>query len=139
MSDNVDHPSHYTSHPSGVETVDCTEHLSFNIGNCVKYLTRRLYKGRELEDVQKAEWYAKRELGRDLPRIPSVSPAGLADRVLLVATTDESREVGRAIGLLAMAQWSGDPQGSIRSALRILAAEVRRLSGQRVDSSETYA
>lgn len=40
MNDNVNHPKHYTSHPSGVECITITEHMTFNAGNAMKYLWR---------------------------------------------------------------------------------------------------
>lgn len=65
MSDNVDHPSHYTSHPSGVECIQITEHMNFNIGNAMKYLWRAGLKSDDArEDLMKARWYADRELAR---------------------------------------------------------------------------
>jgi hypothetical protein len=36
--DNINHPSHYTSHPSGIECIDIAEHHDFCIGNAIKYL-----------------------------------------------------------------------------------------------------
>lgn len=39
-SDPVNHPAHYTSHPAGVECIDVVEHMTFNVGNAVKYLWR---------------------------------------------------------------------------------------------------
>jgi hypothetical protein len=33
----VDHPKHYTAHPSGVECITVVEHMSFNVGNAIKY------------------------------------------------------------------------------------------------------
>jgi hypothetical protein len=62
--DPVNHPQHYTSHPSGVECIEITEHFNFNIGNAIKYLWRAGLKGQELQDLQKAEWYVKREIQR---------------------------------------------------------------------------
>lgn len=65
MSDNVNHPSHYTSHPSGVECIQITEHMNFNIGNAMKYLWRAGLKSDDpREDLMKARWYADRELAR---------------------------------------------------------------------------
>jgi len=64
MSENINHPAHYTSHPSGVECVDIAEHLSFNLGNALKYLWRAGQKGgpeKEREDRKKALWYLRRE------------------------------------------------------------------------------
>ena len=33
--DPVNHPAHYTSHPSGVERIDVARHHDFCIGNCI--------------------------------------------------------------------------------------------------------
>lgn len=64
MNDPVNHPSHYTSHPSGVECIQITEHMSFCIGNAIKYLWRADEKGAPIEDLQKAIWYIQREIER---------------------------------------------------------------------------
>lgn len=64
--DSINSPSHYTPHPSGVECIAVTEHMSFLRGNAVKYLWRAGQKGegraRELEDLRKAVWYVQREI-----------------------------------------------------------------------------
>ncbi len=60
----VDHPPHYTSSASGIECIDVTEHLTFCIGNAIKYLWRAGLKGDALEDLRKAAWYVQREIGR---------------------------------------------------------------------------
>ena len=65
--DSVNHPYHYTSHPSGVEAIQITEALSFNLGNAVKYVFRAEHKGNPLEDYQKAEWYLAREIAQGRP------------------------------------------------------------------------
>lgn len=62
--DLVNHPPHYTSHPSGVECIQVTEHMSFCVGNAVKYLWRADLKGDALEDLRKARWYIDREIER---------------------------------------------------------------------------
>lgn len=64
MSGAVDHPAHYNANPSGVECITVVEHLSFNVGNAVKYLWRADEKGRPLEDLEKAAWYVAREIAR---------------------------------------------------------------------------
>lgn len=65
MSDDmVNHPPHYTKHPSGVECIDITEHMNFCRGNAVKYIWRAADKGNELEDLKKARWYLDREIKR---------------------------------------------------------------------------
>lgn len=63
--DNVNHPSHYTKHPSGVECIDITRHYCFSVGNAIKYLWRAGLKedssmsniDKEIEDLKKAIWY----------------------------------------------------------------------------------
>jgi hypothetical protein len=59
-------PSHYKSHPSGIECIQITEHMSFNLGNCLKYIWRADLKHDDggIEDLNKALWYIKRELTR---------------------------------------------------------------------------
>lgn len=66
MSDDpVNHPMHYTSHPSGVECIDITEHMSFNLGNAVKYVWRAGLKSDDADvDLAKAIWYLERERKR---------------------------------------------------------------------------
>ncbi len=59
--DPVNHPPHYTSHPSGVECIAITEHMTFLMGNAMKYLWRADLKG-GLEDLEKAAWYIQREI-----------------------------------------------------------------------------
>ena len=57
---SVTNPSHYRSHPSGVECIDVIRHTPFNIGNAVKYLWRAGDKGgpeKLREDLEKALWY----------------------------------------------------------------------------------
>ena len=62
-SSAVNHPRHYTQHPSGVECIQITEHMSFCLGNAIKYVWRADLKG-GLEDLEKAKWYIDREIQR---------------------------------------------------------------------------
>lgn len=66
MSDPVKHPSHYTSHPSGVECIDIVQHHNFNIGNAIKYLWRNGLKDADaqIQDLQKAIQYIEFEIKR---------------------------------------------------------------------------
>ena len=60
--DSVNHPKHYTTHPSGIECIQITEHFGFNLGNVIKYIWRAEEKGAPLEDLKKAAWYLNREI-----------------------------------------------------------------------------
>ena len=56
-NDNIEHPRHYTSHPSGIECIQITRHMGFNLGNAIKYIWRADLKNDALEDLEKAIWY----------------------------------------------------------------------------------
>lgn len=68
--DKVNHPKHYTSHPSGIECIDIAKHYNFCIGNAIKYLWRAGLKNeegmepleKEIEDLQKAIWYINKHI-----------------------------------------------------------------------------
>lgn len=59
----VDHPSYYQGK---IEVIDFIEdkHLGFNLGNCVKYISRHQLKHKDnpVEDLKKARWYLDREI-----------------------------------------------------------------------------
>ena len=63
-TETINHPKHYTSHPSGVECIQVTEHMNFCLGNAIKYIWRAGSKGDLLQDLQKARWYLNREIRR---------------------------------------------------------------------------
>lgn len=81
--DAVNHPSHYTSHPSGIECIQITEHMTFCAGNAIKYLWRAGLKGsdtegtdalaKHVEDLRKAAWYATREADRLQAQITQIA------------------------------------------------------------------
>jgi hypothetical protein len=60
--DMVNHPKHYTFGMIEVITVIDDWHLGFYEGQVVKYVGRAKYKGNELEDLKKAQWYLNRRI-----------------------------------------------------------------------------
>lgn len=62
--DPVNHPKHYTTHPSGIECIQITEHMGFNLGNALKYIWRCDLKRDAIEDLEKASWYIQREIAK---------------------------------------------------------------------------
>ena len=69
VRDAVNHPSHYTSSPAkcancgaGIECIQITEHMGFNLGNAIKYVWRADLKNDAIEDLRKAAWYINREI-----------------------------------------------------------------------------
>lgn len=70
MTDMVNRPEHYTSHPAKcecgnqIECIQVTEHMGFCLGNAVKYIWRAGLKADAIEDLQKSMWYIAREIDR---------------------------------------------------------------------------
>lgn len=64
-SDTVNHPSYYQGK---IEVIDFIEDkkLGFNLGNCIKYISRAGKKNPDklLEDLEKARWYLDREISQ---------------------------------------------------------------------------
>ena len=70
--DKVNHPSHYTwlKDLCGIEAIDITRHMDFNLGNSIKYILRSGHKKEEgytdkqktIEDLKKAVWYLNDEI-----------------------------------------------------------------------------
>ena len=57
MTDAVNNPKHYNAHPSGIECIELTRHMSFNRGNALKYIWRAGLKENKTQDIEKAKWY----------------------------------------------------------------------------------
>lgn len=85
-NDVVNHPKHYTDSEHGVECIELTRELSFNYGNCLKYVWRQGKKDEALQEVEKALWYYHDALENDIPLFaegyPSISFDDNARKVL---------------------------------------------------------
>ena len=65
VKEQVNHPSHYCQHPSGIECIDVIRNYVCDIANALKYLWRAGLKEemgkddieKEIEDLRKALWY----------------------------------------------------------------------------------
>lgn len=63
MTDNINSPKHYTSHPSGVECIQIVEQYPYNIATAMAYLWRCEDKHSDPEeDIRKAIWHLEREI-----------------------------------------------------------------------------
>ena len=72
VHDAVNHPQHYNCRDirlacgcgfsQEIECIDITRHFNFNLGNAIKYIWRAEYKGKQLEDLQKAIFYLQDEI-----------------------------------------------------------------------------
>lgn len=104
MTEAINHPPHYMTHPSGVEAIDICEWLPFSAGNAIKYVWRADHKGRPREDLHKAIWYVERQI-RNLDRREKISyrPGKLAsERALLVLKSEPGSLLSKVLLALAI-------------------------------------
>ena len=59
MTDMINHPPHYTDHPSGVEVIEFARLHCFSVGSAVKYIMRRDKKDDPIDNLSKACWFLK--------------------------------------------------------------------------------
>lgn len=80
--DPVNHPTHYTNHPSGVEVIELTRLLPFGPGNAVKYVLRRGLKGDERQDLEKALWYINDSFVHEIGINDTPEVRALAEKII---------------------------------------------------------
>lgn len=83
----VDHPPHYTSHPSGIECIEITRHMCSNLGNAFKYIWRCDLKRTAIEDLEKAIFYLRDEIKLRRSRLPETE---LGDKIPVKVRPGES-------------------------------------------------
>lgn len=116
MTDNVNHPPHYTRWP--VDVIDLTEREGFLYGNVLKYALRAGAKSGASyeEDMAKATWYATR----------------LADRIAKVTSPDDGLRALRKRGDSAFRYLAGRPEDTtemsshLRGQLAAIYSRVKR-------------
>jgi len=72
--------NYYFHEPSGIWCADITDHLSFNLGNAVKYVFRAGKKDEEVECLRKAAWYLRRQAS--VGPVEEVASKDLCNKVL---------------------------------------------------------
>ncbi|MDX1371506.1 MAG: DUF3310 domain-containing protein [Nitrososphaeraceae archaeon] len=68
--EEINHPSHYNEHPSGVECIEVVRYFPFNTGSAIAYIWRaglKLYEGctekeSKIKDLKKAIWHLQDEI-----------------------------------------------------------------------------
>lgn len=97
MSNNVDHPAHYTGRNIGYECIILAKHQYFCAGNVIKYLWRYKDKGNPAEDLRKARWYARKAATRH-EKTETSGRCGIIIRRLVSSTTGLERAAWYCIG-----------------------------------------
>lgn len=115
-ADMVNHPPHYNGHPSGVECIEVTELLSFNLGNAFKYAFRHRSKnGRE--DLEKCQWYLNRAISSSYAQEVRPTTAKAAELAARIAQHE-----GYILGSMLVAIANGKPLAAERHLEQLLEA-----------------
>lgn len=122
--DMINHPGHYTSHPSGVEAKDVIANMkSPFLGAAVKYWMRRGLKRPESEDLQKAAKYVEFEIARRENKKTPKQRKALFESVL-------KHERGKTLELLLSADSTNSNKPETIAELKKLHRILRSAAGR---------
>lgn len=137
-NDQVNHPKHYTSDPSGIECIDITRHRNFNIGNAIKYLWRAGLKedkdrkliDKQVEDLNKAVWYLVDEIhrlgGRCTVKTDSINTCLPIDNESIINATLNYHEKinGQDVSILGLSNGNSDIRFNIADHLKSILLDL---------------
>lgn len=137
-NDQVNHPKHYTSDPSGIECIDVTRHRNFNIGNAIKYLWRAGLKedkdrkliDKQVEDLNKAVWYLVDEIhrlgGRCTVKTDSINTCLPIDNESIIdaALNYHEKINGQNVSILGLSNDNGDIRFNITDHLKSILLDL---------------
>ena len=134
MTDNVNHPKHYTSHPSGVEAIEITRWLRGPYSNACKYVMRGWegLKGDPIEDLAKAIWYL--DDAEKFPDDGSVLSADADVRWLEYYEGEPSKEKKECLSCILIAaeleKWDESPSDTIGAAKKLIQERITYLQSR---------
>lgn len=137
-NDQVNHPKHYTSDPSGIECIDITRHRNFNIGNAIKYLWRAGLKedkdrkliDKQIEDLNKAVWYLVDEIhrlgSRCTVKTDSINTCLPIDNESIIdaALNYHEKINGQDVSILGLSNGNGDIRFNIADHLKSILLDL---------------
>ena len=137
-NDQVNHPKHYTSDPSGIECIDVTRHRNFNIGNAIKYLWRAGLKedkdrkliDKQVEDLNKAVWYLVDEIhrlgGRCTVKTDSINTCLPIDNESIIDAALNYHEmiIGQDVSILGLSMGNGGIRFNIADHLKSILLDL---------------
>ena len=134
MTDNVNHPKHYTSHPSGVEAIEITRWLRGPYSNACKYVMRGWegLKGDPIEDLRKALWYLN-----DAEKFPDdgdILPPNADMRWREYYEAEPCEEKKECLGCILIAaeieEWNKPPSDTIHAAKKLIQDRITYLQSR---------
>lgn len=127
--DAINHPSHYTSHPSGLECITFSRWLGFCVGNAFKYVWRCALKGAEAEDLGKALWYLNHAVAtpRVVPCRPHADLPGQLHRDFQRFVKSDTGPMHWALQRMWNCQFHSNPVAELSCARNIIRTAVDKI------------
>ena len=118
MTEKVDHPQHYNSHPSCVEAIDIVQYMGFCLGNAFKYVYRYQHKN-GIEDLKKAIWYLRHQQTVILKQHIAVTHTATNDyhRIL---TAEQNKDIVRVLEIIWDVSFNDHNKKELEEAAKIL-------------------
>ena len=118
MTEKVNHPQHYNSHPSGVEAIDIVQYMGFCLGNAFKYVYRYQHKN-GTEDLKKAIWYLRHQQTVLLKQHIAVTHTATNDYYRII-TAEQNKDIVRVLEIIWDVSFNGRNNKLLEEAAKIL-------------------
>lgn len=134
MTDNVNHPKHYTSHPSGVQAIEITRWLRGPYSNACKYVMRGWdgLKGDPIEDLAKSIWYLNdaEKFPDDGKALPSYAEKRLEKWCIAESDADKEVAICLIVSSAEYEVWDDAPIETITSAKKLIQERIAYLQSR---------
>lgn len=131
--DPVNHPVHYGGKDNSFEAIKVIEawNPDFNLGNCLKYLSRagKKHSDKLVEDLEKALWYLKRYHKRRIFVKQAQESFFTYNPEKVIEAWGLKNRLASVVTYIGLSCFSYDPLSYINKAITLLEAEVNSLKG----------
>ena len=134
-------PAHYTTHPSGVQCIEISQHLSGCLAQAFQYVWRCGQKDDPVQELKKALWFIEQELTIDKPQV--IRELVFKDALVKVSRADTNLLRAVALLKLAMANVLNNDRKlellEAQEAIILLIDKYKEASHHETQSTETHA
>lgn len=118
MTEKINHPQHYNSHPSGVEAIDIVQYMGFCLGNAFKYVYRYQHKN-GTEDLKKAIWYLRHQQTVILKQHIAVTHTTTSDYHKIISA-EPNKDIARVLEIIWDVSFNDHYKKELEEAAKIL-------------------
>lgn len=132
-TDDTINPQHYKNHPSGIEIIELTRWMPFNLGNAFKYLARADHKYENpLQDLEKAQWYINDYAENYKGLLPPQKKLWQKQQTMFLETVDKffEHESCRCLKIIHLLSVAGGDSRNIKILQEHISLKVEHASKQ---------